>query len=287
MSTAMIVRITDKFYSIPDLFFYSSYARISAVMKIVVKVGTSSVSNRNANSINFLMIETLARTVSDLIDDGHEVILVTSGAVGYGVVKMGEAHTKYTDDNYTPDYDERPFLSSVGQPMLMKCYIDCFAHYGKQVAQVLISDVSDFTDKFATMTILKTLENKVIPVVNENDSVCDTEIRIGDNDTLSAHVAKFLSAGYLFLITDVDGFFTTQDGKLGTLVSHIGINEIDDYMQHAGKSGSGVSTGGMKTKLMAAKIAGSSGCITHIINNAEVPNIAKILNGENIGTRIG
>lgn len=262
-------------------------------MRIVIKVGTSSISSRKANSINFLMIETLARAISGLIDIGHEVILVTSGAVGYGVVKMGEANAKYADKNYSPTLEEKLFLSSVGQPMLMKCYIDCFAHYNKQVAQILISDINDFTDKYAAKTILRTLENKVIPVVNENDSVSDAELKVGDNnrfgdnDTLSAHVAKFISADRLFLVTDVDGFYTTENGKLGALVPFIEADKIDDYMQFAGSARTQVSIGGMKTKLMAAKIAYSAGCVTHIIKNTEVDNISKILDGESIGTELG
>lgn len=256
-------------------------------MRIVIKVGTSSISNNKANSINFLMVEVLARTISELIDIGHEVILVTSGAVGYGVVKLGEVNAKYTDEDYTPALEEKPFLASVGQPMLMKCYIDCFAHYNKPVAQILISGVDDFSDKYAAKTILRTLENNVIPIVNENDSVYDAELKIGDNDTLSAHVSKFLNADHLFLVTDIDGLYTSDNGKLGTLISRIKTDEIDDYMLHAGAAKTGVSTGGMVTKLEAAKIACSVGCTTHIIRNTEIINIQKILNGEEIGTQVG
>ena len=256
-------------------------------MRIVIKIGTNSISNSKANTINFLMVETLARAISGLIDEGNEVILVTSGAVGYGVVKLGEANAKYTDKNYTPALEEKPFLSSVGQPLLMKCYIDCFSHYNKQVAQILISGTDDFTDKYAAKTILKTLENKVIPIVNENDSVYDAELKIGDNDTLSAQVAKYLKADRLFLITDIDGFYTTENGKLGSLVSYINTKHIDDYLQYAGEPGTNVSTGGMKTKLLAAKIASSVGCITHIIKNSEVDRIAEILDGASVGTKIG
>lgn len=262
-------------------------------MRIVIKVGTSSISNRKSNSINFLMIETLAGTISGLMEKGHEIILVTSGAVGYGVVKMGETNPKYADKDYSPSLEEKLFLSSVGQPMLMKCYIDCFAHYNKPVAQILISDADDFTDKYAAKTILRTLENNVIPVVNENDSVNDAELRsldnngFGDNDTLSAYVAKYVQADRLFLVTDVDGFYTTDNGKLGALVPFIRTDKIDDYMQYAGGAHTQVSIGGMKTKLIAAKIASSAGCMTHIIKNTEVTNIGKVLDGEQIGTRVG
>ena len=256
-------------------------------MRIVIKIGTSSVSNKKANSINFLMIETIARTISLLCEDCHEVILVTSGAVGFGVVRLGEINSKYADATYSPAFEEKPFLSSVGQPLLMKCYMDCFAHYNRQVAQILLSGEDDFTDKYAAKTILRTLENKVVPIINENDSVCDVELGIGDNDTLSALVAKYTHADRLFLITDIDGFHKTAGGELGELVLHIPGDEIDSFMQYAGDANSKISTGGMKTKLTAAKIANGAGCITHIINNTEVVNIDKILSGAAIGTQIG
>ena len=256
-------------------------------MRLVIKIGTNSISNAKANAINFVMIETLTRTISRLFDEGNEVILVTSGAVGYGVVKLAERSGKYADPKYVPALAEKPFLASVGQPLLMKHYIDSFEHYKKQTAQILISSVDDFEHKLATKTILATLKSGVIPIINENDSVYDAELKIGDNDTLSARVAEYTRANHLFLITDVNGLHTKENGKLGKLVKRIPADEIDRYMKFAGGSHSAVATGGMLTKLTAAKIANGVGCVTHIINNTEVININKITNGAEIGTTIG
>ena len=256
-------------------------------MRLVIKIGTNSISNAKANSINFVMIETLTHAVSRLIDEGSEVILVTSGAVGYGVVKLAERSKKYADPNYAPTLAEKPFLASVGQPLLMKHYIDSFEHYKKQTAQILISSVDDFEHNLATKTILATLKKGVIPIVNENDSVYDAELKIGDNDTLSARVAEYTRANHLFLITDIDGLHTRENGKLGELVKTIRADEIDRYMKFAGGSDSVIATGGMLTKLSSAKIANSVGCVTHIIKNTEVINIQKIINGAEIGTTIG
>ena len=256
-------------------------------MRLVIKVGTSSISNAKANSINFFMIETLTHTISRLIDEGNEVILVTSGAVGYGVVKLAERNKQYADPNYAPTLAEKPFLASVGQPLLMKHYIDSFDHYKKQAAQILVSSVGDFEHNLATKTILTTLNNGAIPIVNENDSVYDAELKIGDNDTLSAHVAEYTRANHLFLITDIDGLHTKEDGKLGELVKTVHADEIEKYMEFADGSSSVIAIGGMLTKLTAAKIADSAGCVTHIIQNTEVVNIHKIIHGAEIGTTIG
>ena len=256
-------------------------------MRVVLKIGTNSISNSKANSVNFLVIELLCKTISELMNRNCEVVLVTSGAVGCGVVELAEKNSKYKDKNYKPSLEEKPFLAAVGQPILIKHYTETFMHYKKQVAQILINSSHDFVNGLATTTILKTLKNKVVPIINENDSVYDKELKFGDNDTLAAHVAKNILAKKLILITDVEGLYSKKNNEYGELITHIKDFEIEKYMVFAKEAESKISTGGMITKLKAAKIAGQVGCITYIIKNTKIENIEKLIEGENFGTQIG
>lgn len=256
-------------------------------MRVVLKIGTNSISNSKANSINFVAIELLCKSISELVDVGYEIVLVTSGAVGCGVVKLSEKNLKYKDKNYNPTLEEKPFLAAVGQPILIKYYEETFFHYKKQVAQILINNSSDFVKGLATKTIIKTLKNNVIPIINENDSVYDAQLKFGDNDTLAAHVAKNILAKKLILITDVEGLYSKKNNDYGDLIDYINSFEIEKYMDFAKGAESNISTGGMITKLKAAKIAGEVGCVTHIIKNTQIKDIEKLIKGEKFGTQIG
>ena len=252
--------------------------------RIVVKVGTSTLTYDNGN-INLSRIEKLTMILSDLMNYGKEVVLVTSGAVGVGVNKLKLKEKPKT-------IKEKQAVAAVGQCELMHIYSKFFGQYNHIVGQVLLTrDVveDDHIRENVINTFETLLEKKIIPIVNENDTVSIDEIenivRFGDNDNLSAIVAKLVNADLLIILSDIDGFYDSdprknKDSKLIKVVECI----TPELEECAGGAGSSLGTGGMATKLTAAKTATSAG--THMIlangDNQEI--LFDIIKGKEKGT---
>lgn len=248
--------------------------------RVVIKVGTSTVTH-DSGKLNLLRLENLAREMSDLHSDDRNVSLISSGAVGAGV---GKIH--FPDRPKT--IPEKQALAAIGQGRLMHMYEKFFSEYGKTVAQVLLTrDV--FANRLrylnARHTLLTLLDFGVIPIINENDTVAVDEIKFGDNDTLSALVACLIDADLLIILSDIDGLYsddprTNPDAQLLPVVSEI----TNNMVAHSRSRGSKLSSGGMFTKLTAAKIAMTSGIPMVIANNKEQNVLRRIVAGESLGT---
>lgn len=253
--------------------------------RIVVKVGTSTLCH-GGKGMNFRNIDYLARTLADIKNDGHEVILVTSGAIGAGCGKLNLPERPV-------DLRVQQAVAAVGQCELMHIYDKFFGEYGATVGQILLTrdDVEQPNVKQNLQgTFESLLELGVIPVVNENDSVCIEEIEnehkvFGDNDTLSAIVAVLVSADVLVLLSDIDGLFDSDPRKNKDARLIPVVDEINDaVIALAGDAGSDFGTGGMATKLAAAAIAMENG-IDMVITNGETPqNLYTVAKGGSIGT---
>ena len=255
--------------------------------RIVFKVGTSTLCH-SGKGLNFRNIEALARALSDIKNEGHEVILVSSGAIGAGVARLGLGERP-------GEIRMKQAVAAVGQLELMHIYDKLFGEYGSIVGQVLLT--RDDVERPAVKqnlsgTFQALLSMGVIPIVNENDSVCIEEIEsehkiFGDNDTLSAIVATLIDADLLVLLSDIDGLYdsdpnTNSDAKLIPVVTEIS----DSIMALAGGTKSKLGTGGMQTKLSAAAIAGKAGIDTIITNGSDTKNIYAAVYGDDVGTRI-
>ena len=250
-------------------------------MKIVIKVGTSTLAHKTGH-LNIRMIETLCKVISDLKNAGNEVILVSSGAIGMG---MGKLHLSERPRDITM----KQAAAAVGQCELMYFYDKLFSEYNHTVAQILLNadDLRcDERHKNFDNTMMRLLEMGVIPIINENDTVATEEIEIGDNDTLSAIVAVSVGADIAVLLSDIDGLFTADPRKDpdAKLIPHV-YELTDDVMALGGTAGSQLGTGGMVTKLRAAKIMEDSGCDMIITNGAHPECLYKIADGEDVGTR--
>ena len=250
-------------------------------MRIVIKVGTSTLAHPTGQ-LNIRHMEELCRVISDIKNAGHEVILVSSGAIGMG---MGKLHLRERPKALS----EKQAAAAVGQCELMYTYDKQFSEYNHTVAQILLtgSDVRDETRRLNfTNTLERLLEMSVLPIINENDTVATDEIVIGDNDTLSSIVALHCRADLLVLLSDIDGLYTADPRRHpdAGLVSEV--REItDDILASAGGSGSSIGTGGMITKLRAAKMVMDAGC-TMVIANGRSPSILyDIMDGKSVGTR--
>lgn len=250
-------------------------------MRIVIKVGTSTLTHSTGN-LNIRRVETLCRVLSDIKNAGHEIILVTSGAIGMGVGKLSLKERPR-------DIPSKQAAAAVGQCELMYTYDREFSEHNHVVAQILLSayDIEDESRRrnFHN-TIFRLLELGVLPIINENDTVATEELTIGDNDTLSAIVAVSAGADLLILLSDIDGLYTADPHKDDTAELISEIDEITpEVIALAGGKGSSLGTGGMTTKLSAAKTATSAG-IDMIIANGENPNILyDIIDGKPIGTK--
>jgi glutamate 5-kinase len=252
--------------------------------RVIVKVGTSTLTYENGN-INLTRIEKLTRVISDLMNAGKEVVLVTSGAVGVGVNKLKLKEKPKT-------IKEKQAAAAVGQCELMHIYSKFFGEYSHIVGQVLLTrDVveDDHIRENVVNTFETLIENKIIPIVNENDTVAIDEIenivRFGDNDNLSAIVAGLVSADLLIILSDIDGFYDSDprknpDSKLIKVVESI----TPELEACAGGAGSNLGTGGMATKLTAAKTATSYGANMVLANGNEPSILLDIMNGNEIGT---
>ena len=255
-------------------------ATLKDVKRIVIKVGSSTITYGNGKR-NFSRIDRLAREIADLANQGKEIILVSSGAVAVGVDRLGLAAKPKTIPG-------KQAAAAVGQGVLMHTYEKIFAEYGQIVAQVLLTRM-DSVDRHrytnSRNTFLALLEHKVIPIVNENDVVAIDELKIGDNDNLSALVAGIVYADLLIILSDIDGLYTAnpQNDPNAKLVPEV-TDITPEIEASAGDAGSKVGTGGMFTKIQAAKMATSSGINMVIASGEEKDAISRILDGEEIGT---
>ena len=258
--------------------------RIKEANRIVVKVGSSTLTYDNG-SINLTRIEKLTRVLSDVMNSGKEVILVTSGAVSVGVSKLKLKEKPKT-------IREKQAAASVGQCELMHIYGKFFGEYGHTVGQVLLTrDVveDDHIRSNVCNTFETLIENRIIPIVNENDTVSIDEIenivRFGDNDNLSAIVSKLVNADLLIILSDIDGFYDSDPRKNMDSKLLREITEITPELEECcGGAGSNLGTGGMITKLAAARTATDSGVHMVLANGEEPKIILDILNGEEVGT---
>lgn len=251
-------------------------------MRIVVKVGTSTLAHATGR-LNIQRMERLCKVLSDLKNAGHEIILVSSGAIGMGVGKLSlSARPK--------DMPTKQAAAAIGQCELMYIYDKLFSEYNHIVAQLLITapDLAEGGSRKAHFhnTLARLLELGALPVINENDTVSTDEIVIGDNDTLSAIVSATVSADLLILLSDIDGLYDRDqrrdpDAKLIETVPVIDAR----ILSLAGDKGSELATGGMVTKLHAAQIATAAGCEMVIANGAKPEVLYDIVDGKRVGTR--
>jgi glutamate 5-kinase len=258
--------------------------KLKKVKRIVIKVGTSTLTHPTGR-MNFVRMDRLSMVVSELINRGHEVVLVSSGAIGVG---MGKLNMK-----------ERPHvmgikqaLAAVGQCELMNIYSKMFSSYNQIVAQVLLTK-NDVHDNVRKENIENTFENllarHIIPIVNENDTVSTDEIssmeHFGDNDTLSAVVAQLIHADLLIILSDIDGFYNGNPKKCNDLELIDTVTELTDRIRrYADGEGTKLGTGGMVTKLNAAEIVTNSGIHMVLANGKDPLIVFDILDGKNVGT---
>lgn len=247
--------------------------------RIVIKIGSSTLTHEEGH-LNLRRIENLAKVLSDFKNAGRQVILVSSGAVSAGVAKVGTHRPTCTA--------EKQAMAAVGQSELMKLYSRFFSDYGHTVAQILLTkDVIDNADRRAAAedTFRTLLEMGCVPIVNENDSVSTEGINFGGNDTLSAYVALVCHADLLINLSDIDGLYDKDprrfaDAKLISCVDHID----ESVFAMAGGAGTERGTGGMATKLKAAKIVVDAGIPMFILNGKDPAILYDLLDGAKVGT---
>jgi glutamate 5-kinase len=257
-------------------------ATLGTLPTLVIKIGTSSLTQPDTGLLALGTIAVLVETLSQLRAKGHPIVLVSSGAVGVGCARLGLTERPQT-------IALKQAVAAVGQGRLMRIYDDFFASLGQPIAQVLLTR-GDFERRSSYLNIRRTfrklLEMGVVPIVNENDTVAYDELKFGDNDTLSAQVADLVGAGWLFLLTDVDRLYT-DNPRTNPEAQPIAV--VEDLRElervQTGHAGSQWGTGGMVTKIKAARIACMAGVQTVICHGQQPKNIPKIVAGESIGTR--
>ncbi len=249
-------------------------------MRTVIKVGTSTLTYGNGN-LNIRGIENLCKVIADLKNAGNEIILVSSGAIGMGVGKLGLKEKP-------KDIPTKQAAAAVGQCELMYVYDKLFSEYNHTVAQILMTgDDFSHSDRYENFrnTLDRLLALGVLPVVNENDTIATSEIKVGDNDTLSAMTAVGASADLLILLSDIDGLYTAdpKTDKNATLIKEV--KTIDEkIIALAGGSGSELGTGGMITKIHAAQLCCKAGIDMVIANGADAAVLYDIFDGKAVGT---
>ena len=257
----------------------------SAQLTVVLKVGSASLSTPDGRFVHLSVLARLVELICALMAAGHRVLLVTSGAVSIGCQRM--ALTQRPSSLIV-----KQAVAAIGQSRLMRIYDDLFSQLQQPIAQVLLSRENlgkrhHYTNAFNTFTAL--LDMRVVPIVNENDTVAVEELRVGDNDTLSALVASLVQADFLFLLTDVPCLYT-HDPRTHPDANPIRVvHDIDALQVDVGTAGAGSNdwgTGGMATKLQAARIAASAGCRTCIVHTAELHlTVPRMLRGDTeVGT---
>jgi len=250
------------------------------VKRIVIKIGTSTIVS-DSGKINYHYLEKLAEVVKDLHNQGKEVVIVSSGAIGVG-------SSKFDFQQKPKKLDEKQAMAAIGQGLLIHLYENIFSKYNIIVGQMLLTR-SDLEDKIRHHNTCNTFnalfKYKVIPIVNENDTVAVEEIVYGDNDTLSAVVSVLIEADFLIMLSDTDGLYPRgfRKNKNSKKISFVEVinDEIESY---ACGVGSNFGTGGMRTKISAAKLATASGILVAIIKGTKPEEIIEIIKGNNTGT---
>ena len=264
-----------------EFFLSDIRSRLKDAKRIVIKVGTSTLTHAASSGLNFFRIDHLIRELADLHNSGREIILVTSGAIAAGIDRMRLSRKPDT-------IPENQALAAIGQGVLMHAYEKFFAEYGKTMAQLLLTR-ADAADAHAREnsrnSLMAILKMGAIPVINENDAVAVDEIKIGDNDNLSAIVATLIDAELLIILTDIDGFYT-DNPKLNPAARLIEeIEELTPEIEKlAGGPGTKLGTGGMYTKLQAAKLVLAAGIPMVIAPGSELNVLRRVLGGERLGT---
>ncbi len=250
-------------------------------MRIVVKVGTSTLAHATGR-LNIRRVEELVKVLSDLKNAGHEIILVSSGAIGMGVGKLNLP-------GKPADMPTKQAAAAVGQCELMYTYDKLFSEYNHTVAQILLTgDDVDHDDRRRNFenTMARLLELGALPIINENDTVATAEIKVGDNDTLGGIVACAVHADLLILLSDIEGLYTADPRKDPAARLIPTVEEVTPAIEAlAGGAGSALGTGGMATKLRAAKLVTARGCDMVIANGDHPEILYPIVNGEAVGTR--
>ena len=250
-------------------------------MRIVIKVGTSTLTHSTGN-LNIRHVEELCKVMSDLKNAGHEVILVSSGAIGMGVGKLGLSERP-------KDMPTKQAAAAVGQCEMMDVYDKQFSEYGHNIGQILLTgdDIeNEERNKNFSNTLNRLLELRVLPIINENDTVSTAEIAVGDNDTLAAIVALEADADLLILLSDIEGLYTADphkdpDAKLISEVREM----TDEIRALGGGAGSSLGTGGMFTKLRAASMCMERGIDMVIIRGDRPGLLYDVVEGNSVGTR--
>lgn len=252
--------------------------------RIVIKIGSSSLQHAQTGDLDYTKLDVLVRELCDLRNQGKDVVLVTSGAIAVG----RKAVTLQDEDKDNPIAVKQAY-AAIGQARLMMTYQKIFAEYNQVAAQILMTKntIVDNLNRFnARNTFAELFKLGVIPIVNENDTVATYEIEIGDNDTLSAIVASLIQADLLILLSDIDGLYTDDPRKNPDAEYIEVVEELTEELLEMGKAstGSESGTGGMNTRLQAAKIAGSMGVDMIIANSRDIKVIHRLLSGKKIGT---
>jgi glutamate 5-kinase len=253
----------------------------SSIGRVVVKIGTNVLSNDSEIDVSY--VHDMAQQITHLIRRGLQVLVVTSGAIGFGARELGLS-------GRIQSVPLRQSCAAIGQPILMNTYKAAFAAHSLKVAQVLLTrEVLNNRTSYLNLrnAVESLLELAVIPVFNENDSVSTFEIgtTFGDNDQLSALIASKVDADLLIMLTDIDGLYSDDPRRNPDAVLMSSVDSItDDLLKRCGKPGSGVGTGGMSTKVKAAAIAGRAGCRTVLAHGRSPDILRRILSGEEVGT---
>ena len=250
-------------------------------MRIAVKVGTSTLTH-GTGRINIRLVELLCKTLSDIKNAGHELILISSGAIGMGVGKLNLPARP-------TDMPSKQAMAAIGQCELMYVYDKLFSEYHHIVAQILLTG-EDFHDEVRHTNFMGTLSRLIelgaLPIVNENDTVATEEVSVGDNDTLGALVAVSAGADMLIVLTDIDGLYTADPRKDPSAQLITEVTELTpEILASAGGKGSSLGTGGMATKLSAAKICMEAGVDMYIVNGQNPEALYDITSGHPVGTR--
>ncbi len=255
--------------------------------RIVIKIGSSSLQHPETGSLDYTKLDVLVRELCNLRNMGKDVVLVTSGAIAVGKKAIHIAETEEQDEDKSIAVKQA--YAAIGQARLMMTYQKIFAEYNQVAAQILMTKntiINNLNRYNAQNTFRELLEMGVIPIVNENDTVATYEIEIGDNDTLSAIVAALIDADLLILLSDIDGLYTDDPRKNPAARFIDEVVSLDEETMQMGKdsTGSESGTGGMNTKLLAAKIATKSGIDMLIANSRDIKVIHRLVSGQNIGT---
>lgn len=277
-----MMRLADRLSTIARELPSEERKELADVKTLVVKMGTSSLTHPNGK-LDLKKIDKLARVLTDLRNSGLRIVLISSGAIGCGTARLGLSERPIETEG-------KQAAAAVGQSLLMGIYQDSFSNFHQNIAQILLTrDVFDgnIKQEHAQKTFETLFDMGVIPIVNENDAISSDEIQeecFGDNDHLSAMTAKLVGADLLLILSDVEGVYDRNpkdpDAKLIPMVDAI----TDELEQVAGKAGTKMGTGGMKTKIGAARMATESGIDTVITSGEDVNNIYKILEGVSLGT---